>query len=402
MAQPRRGERPLFRSGSKPIYVESHVVPHDSSNICYITYRVPYSNLVFIKDDIVYSAGIVFRVEVTGEAGVLARESTHDKIKVNTYEETKNPNSFLEGILSFEIKNEEATINPLVSLDNTDRQVPLRPFKLLTDDVKPIVAINSSGCSNSIGYKLVNYENDVPFDNNNYVLLIPIYGKKLDKIKVILSQDEKEIISKELDRSLFLQYGFQKCNENIYLTENLSNVTSSLFILDKFSHLLDEGPFEIEVKNSIDSVLYSGEMNSSWVNKPMSLMNPKAAYELLEVMTNEDALDKIYDEADGEYEDAIKLFWKKYDPDKNTKFNQLEYEFYARADKAIREYSATGDRAGKLSDRGKIYVKYGEPAEVERYYSDKNEITEVWKYVSPKTQFVFVDVTGLGKYKLSN
>jgi GWxTD domain-containing protein len=154
--------------------------------------------------------------------------------------------------------------------------------------------------------------------------------------------------------------------------------------------------------NEKDSLLYSKEMNVSWVDKPMSLSNPKFAYELLELMESEDYLDKIYNEANGEYEKAIWLFWKKYDPDNSTEYNQLMHEFYSRADNALREYSARGEKFGVLTDRAKIYIKYGEPAEVDRYYSDKDEITEIWKYISPNVEFVFVDATGLGNYKLVN
>lgn len=401
-AQPQGGRS---HSGPKPIYIEAHIVPSDSFNTCYISYKVPYSNLVFIKDVNTFGGGLVFRIEATGQEGVLARESTHDELNLLNYDETNNPDKYLEGILSFKLESDEATINPLIELENTDRQVPLRPFKVETDKQEPLVVKANSTCENSLGYAIINFENSIPYDDKNHKLLIPIFDTSINKIKVKITQDENEVLSTELSKTSELSIGLKKCEDNIALVSEPMNTPINIFFLDNFSTLLNEGPVEFSILDEDGDEIYNSELNVIWIDKPTPLMNPKFAYGLLELMESEDKLDEIYDQADGDYQKAISLFWEKYDPDPTTKFNQLMYEFYSRAEKAIREYSAKGERRsrfGILTDRAKVFIKYGKPSEVDRYYSDKDEITEIWKYISPKVEFVFVDSTGLGNYKLVN
>lgn len=402
IAQPQRGGSERFHSGPKPIYIESHVIPSDSFNNCYISYRVPYSNLVFIKKTNGFEGGITFRIEATNEEGVIARESSNDKIVLVDYDETNRQDKYLEGVLSFKLNSDEATINPLIELDNTDRQVPLRPFNVEANQVEPMVVMLDAECQDSHGYSIINYENSIPFDNRDHQLMIPIFDSDVDKIKVEVSQNGDQIVKKDLTKISTLSIGLSKCKNNIVLINDPQNIAANIFFLDSFSKLLGEGPFNLTIMDEADSVIYDKEMNVSWTDKPLPLMNPKYAYEMLELMESEDKLDEIYDKADGEYQKAIWLFWEKYDPDKNSKFNELMYEFYSRAEKAIKEYSTKGNKFGVLSDRAKVFIKYGKPSEVDRYYSDKDEITEIWKYISPKVEFVFVDATGLGNYKLVN
>lgn len=402
IAQPHHKRTERKHTGPKPIYIESHIVPSDSFSICYISYKVPFSNLVFVKNGNTFNSGLIFRIEATGEEGVLARESSHDKVALNSYEETNRTDKYLEGLISFRLEHSSATINPLIELENTQRQVPLRPFIVDVDAYEPMVVKQEVNCEDSHGYSIINFENSIPFDDKNHQLLIPIYNADENVIKVKIMQEGKDVYTNGISKVSKLSIGLEKCGKNIVIKNTPANKSANIFILNDFSNLLSEGAFELNILNEKDSVLYTNEMNVSWVDKPMSLMNSKFAYELLELMESEDNLDRIYDEADGKYEKAIDLFWEKYDPDKNTKYNQLMHEFYSRADKALREYSSRGERFGVITDRAKIYIKYGEPAEVDRYYSDKNEITEIWKYHSPKVEFVFVDATGLGNYKLVN
>ena len=77
-------------------------------------------------------------------------------------------------------------------------------------------------------------------------------------------------------------------------------------------------------------------------------------------------------------------------------------EFYMRVDYAIVQYRTVSEVNGAATDRGKIYIKYGEPDDIERSYSDQGQILEIWKYRKFNKEFVFSDVSGLGNYSLIN
>jgi len=58
---------------------------------------------------------------------------------------------------------------------------------------------------------------------------------------------------------------------------------------------------------------------------------------------------------------------------------------------------------GWKSDRGRIYIKYGEPDEV---YNEVHPLDLkpyiVWVYYRPNLVFVFMDMGGYGQYELRN
>ncbi len=402
-AQPRHHQEERPQTGPKPIYLESHIIPNDSSKICFVSYRIPYSNLVFIKNGNEFTGGLTLRIEATSEDGVEVRESTSDKITLTDYDETLDDTKFLQGILKFDLDKDNLTINPLVELHNTDRQVPLRPFKV-DNNLQEIISVEktNANCEKSTGYKLNNYENAIPFSDKNYQLLFSVYDSDVKEINVEISQKDDIIVDKNLSPSFLANISYEKCDREIIVANKQHGVSANIFVLDDFSYKLDEGKALVKVTDSEKNVLFSSELEVIWTNKPRTLNNPEYAFELLDIVESEDNLDTILDKANDDYLSALKIFWEKYDPNKKTPFNQLMFEFYSRADKALTKYTSTGDRFGSLTDRGKIYIKYGQPNKVDRFYTEKNEIAEVWEYNSPKMEFVFVDASGLGNYKLVN
>ena len=92
-------------------------------------------------------------------------------------------------------------------------------------------------------------------------------------------------------------------------------------------------------------------------------------------------------------------FWKERDPSPGTRDNELMNEYYRRiheADERFRCY-----KAGWKTDRGWVFVTYGEPNEVERYpFELDSRPYEVWRDYHPDRRFLFVDRNGFGDYDL--
>ncbi|MFA6618569.1 MAG: GWxTD domain-containing protein [Candidatus Neomarinimicrobiota bacterium] len=92
--------------------------------------------------------------------------------------------------------------------------------------------------------------------------------------------------------------------------------------------------------------------------------------------------------------------WKKIDPTPGTETNELMNEYYYRVHVANQRFS--GHREGWRSDRGMIYILYGEPDAVEEYNFEINSKPYmIWLYYSVNRRFVFIDNTGFGDYQLS-
>jgi GWxTD domain-containing protein len=93
-------------------------------------------------------------------------------------------------------------------------------------------------------------------------------------------------------------------------------------------------------------------------------------------------------------------FWKKRDPDPATEENELMQEYYYRVEYSDEHFST--HRNGWETDRGRIYILYGEPTQIERHPFESGTYPyEIWYYHHINRRFVFVDHTGFGDYTLA-
>lgn len=108
----------------------------------------------------------------------------------------------------------------------------------------------------------------------------------------------------------------------------------------------------------------------------------------------------------------IESFWSERDPDPSTPVNEFKIQHYARWDYANERFSrfrgADEEPNGWRTDKGRVFIVYGPPDEVERFPSDIGmKPWERWNYfgMQDKIQegiayFVFLDEDGFGSYKL--
>jgi GWxTD domain-containing protein len=100
----------------------------------------------------------------------------------------------------------------------------------------------------------------------------------------------------------------------------------------------------------------------------------------------------------------LRQFWGRRDPSPATPGNEFQDQFYRLIARANRDYREGGaaEIPGWRTDRGRIFVRYGEPDEVlRRPQSGSTRPYEVWKYTRGRfRKFVFFDETSLGNYAL--
>ena len=95
-------------------------------------------------------------------------------------------------------------------------------------------------------------------------------------------------------------------------------------------------------------------------------------------------------------------FWKKRDPDPTTTVNEFYNEYMRRVNLSNERYGVM-NKPGMKTDRGRIYIIYGEPDEIERYPNDLDKKPyEIWHYnqIEGGVIFIFGDVTGFSNYEL--
>ncbi|MDP2401266.1 MAG: GWxTD domain-containing protein, partial [Actinomycetota bacterium] len=103
------------------------------------------------------------------------------------------------------------------------------------------------------------------------------------------------------------------------------------------------------------------------------------------------------------HSEGIELYWSMHDPSPGTVRNEAREGFYQRVLKADELFTIHKKLQGWKSDRGRIYIKFGEPDDI---------ISEVhpiglypyisWIYYQQNLEFVFADIGGYGQYTLRN
>jgi len=95
-------------------------------------------------------------------------------------------------------------------------------------------------------------------------------------------------------------------------------------------------------------------------------------------------------------------FWKSRDTNPATALNEAYLDYMNRVHKCNERFSYMG-REGWKSDRGRVYLMYGEPSEIERFPNEQNtKPYEIWHYneIQGGVIFVFADLTGFSRYTL--
>jgi len=136
------------------------------------------------------------------------------------------------------------------------------------------------------------------------------------------------------------------------------------------------------------------------------------------IITDEER--KIFNslKTDDEREQFIEAFWYRRDPDPDTDVNEYREEYYQRIAYANEHY--TSGVPGWKTDRGRIYIMFGKPDEIESHPSGGSYDRpawegggttstypfEVWWYryiegVGSDVEIEFVDPTGSGEYRIA-
>jgi len=133
---------------------------------------------------------------------------------------------------------------------------------------------------------------------------------------------------------------------------------------------------------------------------PVAIVDLDKAVEQLIYIARESELEYIREATTVEEKRQRFLeFWTKRDPDPQTKRNELMEEYYGRIEHANKTF--THYLEGWRTDMGMIFIRFGSPDNIERHPFDvDNKPYEIWYYYQLNRQFIFVDDTGFGDYRL--
>lgn len=126
----------------------------------------------------------------------------------------------------------------------------------------------------------------------------------------------------------------------------------------------------------------------------------KKAIDLLRYAATGDEIKALKKTPPEKQAQAWRDFWKSKDPTPETPENEFQDEYYRRIRYANDNFSIWS-KPGWKTDFGMVYIKYGEPDEIDRHPFDPDSRPfEVWYYYSLRRVFTFAEDHATGEYRL--
>jgi GWxTD domain-containing protein len=374
----------------------------------FYTYKIPYRLLIFERNNGSFEAEFRIMVEIKNDDGQLvARDIKDNKLTVESFEATNNPELLLQDFLEFKVKPDKYNIGATIFDRNSSGERPLRPIKVDLEKpqearvLHPIVVHSEDViCDSANSTLLANEGGKIPFSNEDYNLIIPLIDTSITNLEFSLENNNEIILEGILNDSKISKLSITKCDENLVLTESSNSLSTRNFIFKNINKKLNEGELVLKLKNDDNEFDEEIRLMVVWFNKPISLFNSENAIELLTYIESESVVDELLSEDEDDYPKALQKYWQKFDPTPETSFNEIMDEYYTRADYAIREFSSITNNNGSQSDRGRVYIKFGKPDKIDRESNSLGEVIEIWTYEASQRTFSFIDKIGTGNFSL--
>ncbi|MBR9975413.1 MAG: GWxTD domain-containing protein [Bacteroidetes bacterium] len=137
-----------------------------------------------------------------------------------------------------------------------------------------------------------------------------------------------------------------------------------------------------------------------WRDMPFSMRDIEFAIDAMRFILTKDEYERIKDGDERDMQRAFRRYWKEHDNAPETEHNEMMTEYFRRVDEAYYRFQTLYVRNGIQTDRGKVYVLFGPPEDIQRIMSIEEPLMEIWSYPSLEKSFRFVDRERDGNLRL--
>ena len=357
--------------------------------------HVPYDAVQFVKTGQGFEAAYTVTVSVFDEEkkNLITEKIWNEKIVAISFELTTSPENFNLGHRSFELAPGVYSIKTsLFDKDskneyNSENKVVIKQFTLLPA-VSDIMLIAKKTLVEGSSKIIPNVSRSVVTDRDPLSTFFEIYSDTVSNFFV-----DYEIFD-DKETSVY------KSTKEVGVKEGNNQIFNNI---DSLNLNLGKNLLKITLRDSTGKVYDASSKSfiSRWVGVPITVTDLDKAIEQLIYLASPEDLTFIKEtEIRMEKAKRFVAFWKKQDPNPADEYNPVFNEYYNRVaytNQNFTSYSLEGWR----SDRGMVLIILGAPDNIDRhpfeYYSKPYE---VWQYYNLNKQFIFVDYTGFGDYRL--
>jgi len=358
--------------------------------------EIPYDELQFLKLENIYEAKYEISVVIFDDDGdQIDGKIWQETIQVDRYDLTNSRKHYGFTHASFHLKPNEYRISiGLMDMDSKKTSNRKSVFKLKDFQKEDLslsdVTLTDEIGTDSLGVRSIHPQvaDQIRATGTELYCYFEIYSKLENQADFKIHYQVKD-------------YKGQSIEEQEYVRKKEDSRTMEFFRINK--NKLTHGKYLIELE------VAQGELKDSikknfvvrWKGMPTTVADLNKAIGQLKFIAKQEEIDEIKKAPEAERIEKFEKFWEKRDPTAGTPENELMDEYYRRVAYANENFSSF--KEGWKSDMGMIYIIFGPPSDIERHPFDRGyKPFEIWYYYHINRQFIFVDETGFGDYRLRN
>ncbi len=352
-------------------------------------------DLTFIKNSDEFSAEIQYEIFINNkDEQYVFNRSVSKKINSPNFEETNSrklthtfttdiplPPGEYDATITVLDKNNSKQVNRKISFKIEDLTIT----NFLISDLMFLKDLKKDSLDHIAGYEPTLSNNFDSAGKYIYVYFASVVNDTLDTLQISYAvRDIRRNVVQENQYTIFNRSAYQEH----FIRINREQLDQSRYQLQ----------VEANYRNSTQKVdkLFS----FFWTVSPESPQDLDLALKEMRYLAPWDTLKHVLKESYDQKLSYFIDFWREMDPNQETEKNELMDEYFGRVNYANQNFS-TLNTDGYDTDRGRIFIKFGEPDDIERHPFEVNsEPYVIWRYYSLRKTFLFVDRTGFGDYYL--
>jgi GWxTD domain-containing protein len=402
-------------SNKENIFFESITFPSNDSadsNTVYLLYKIRLSELNFDKSDNIklnsFSAYPVFDIEIKDNTGIIRKRiHKNDTVTIEDYSLLNRQDQYYNGVFKTKLSAIDYSINFLITVNNIDiynKRTSLAKSQKNNLQIvgNPVLVNLESGTEAKYIPSITNNTINLKFPNPALIMFtspskrsnlsatityVPDSGNPLQSYPLTYNAKVVNIDNKGIDCAKI---------GNTIKGLLVNNQNSAIYQIDIPNEMVYPGNFNLLIidRSKKDTLKY--EYKVQWIDKPSSLEKRSTVQEVMSYILTDD---EIREFKNSKKEDQFLYnYWQKLDPTPQTYYNEAMNAYFTRVDEAKTKFATIYHADGALTQRGKIYILFGQPDTMLNELKESKPI-ERWEYKKLKKQFIF-EITTPGEYKL--
>lgn len=392
----------LDKVSRKPgFYVDlaSYYDPATKETRLEVYYKIHNHQLTFLKTEEDYLASYEVRVLIMKKGRQIAGTSREEEYPVSSYAQTMSPEDYIINQLPVEVDPGKYEAQVTLIDKNAQKGYTLKLPITIREYESEELALSDIEFAEEVSDSLAGSH-----FNKNKVRVVPKVRQTMsttsDSLKFYFEIYSQKFQSLQVDYVIktFLGKTIQNNSEKITLQNSLEPLVRAIDISN-----FPPGRYTLSVLIPGQARKPRAEVKQDfevdWSIEYYVRHDFQEAVDFLRYITNSEET-KALEKAPAEKQlQAWRDFWKSKDPTPNTPENEVEEEYYRRVRYANDNYGSWS-KPGWKTDFGMVYIKYGQPDEIDRHPYDRGSSSyEVWYYYSLRKVFTFLDL-GHGEYRL--